>query len=72
MEDEPLKPASMPRRFTLIAAIFLGAIAVAQAACIYFGNDIQVDGTHIPVAVSWTVAVVFGIVAVLAFREADT
>ena len=72
MGTEPLKEQAMPKRFTLIAAIFLGAIAVAQAVRAFYGFDIQVDGVHIPMAVSWAIAALFGIVAVLAFREADT
>lgn len=71
MAQEPLKATTMPRRFSLIAAIFLGAIAAAQGARIYFGNDIQIDAMHIPMGVSWAVAIVFAVVAVLAFREAE-
>ncbi len=72
MGTEPLKEQHMPKRFTLIAAIFLGVIAVAQAVRAFYGFDMQVDGVHIPMAVSWVVAGLFGIVAVLAFREADS
>lgn len=71
MANEPLKTASMPRRFTIIAAIFLGVIAASQAARAFYGFDVQVNGIHIPVAVSWAIAGVLGLVAVLAFRESD-
>jgi lipopolysaccharide export LptBFGC system permease protein LptF len=71
MANEPLKTASMPRRFTIIAAIFLGVIAASQAARAFYGFDMQVNGIHIPIAASWAVAAVLGLVAVFAFRESD-
>jgi hypothetical protein len=71
MTDTPLKQVSMPKRFTLIAAIFLGAIAASQVARAFYGVDMQVNGMHVPMAMSWIVAVLFGLVAVAAFREAD-
>ena len=71
MTDAPLKAVTMPKRFTLIAAIFLGAIAVSQVARAFYGVDMQVNGMHVPMAMSWIVAVLFGLVAVAAFREAD-
>lgn len=72
---KPAKPeaaVSMPRRFTIIAAILLGVFAAAQAARAYYGLDMAIGGYHVPVAVSWAVAAVTALVAVLAFREADT
>lgn len=71
MTDTPLKTVSMPKRFTLIAAIFLGAIAASQVARAFYGVDMQVNGMHVPMAMSWIVAVLFGLVAVAAFREAE-
>ena len=71
MTDAPLKAVTMPKRFTLIAAIFLGAIAASQVARAFYGVDMQVNGMHVPMAMSWIVAVLFGLVAVAAFREAD-
>jgi len=61
----------MPKRFTIIAAILLGAIAAAQAARAYYGIDIVINGYEVPVAMSWAGAAVAAIVAVLAFREAS-
>ena len=66
------KAVSMPKRFTIIAALLLGAIAVAQGVRAFYGVDLIVNGYHIPVAVSWAAAAVGAIVSVLAFREADT
>lgn len=63
---------SMPKRFTIIAAILLGVIAAGQAAGAFYGIDMVVNGVHIPAGVSWAVAAVGAIVSVLAFREADT
>jgi uncharacterized lipoprotein YmbA len=69
MDNKSLKEASMPRRFTIIAAILLGAVAVGQAVCAYYGLDMQVNEMHVPAAMSWAVAAVAGVVSVLAFRE---
>ena len=66
------KTVSMPKRFTIIAAILLGAISVGQAVGAFYGIDMVVNGFHIPAGVSWAVAAVGAIVSVLAFREADT
>jgi hypothetical protein len=66
------KETLMPKRFTIIAAILLGAIAVAQAARAFYGLDVVVNGYHVPVAMSWAAAVIGAFVAVMAFREADT
>lgn len=66
------KQVSMPKRFTIIAALLLGAIAVAQGVRAFYGFDVIVNGYHVPVALSWAVAGIGIIVAVLAFREADT
>jgi hypothetical protein len=71
MTDTPLKTVSMPKRFTLIAAIFLGAIAASLVARGFYGVDMQVNGMHVPMVMSWIVAVLFGLVAVAAFREAE-
>lgn len=71
MADEPTKTASMPRRFTIIAALILGVIAVAQGVRAFYGIDVQINGVHIPIAVSWAAAAVLALVAVLAFRESD-
>lgn len=72
MGTEPQPTASMPKRFTIIAAILLAVVAASQAFRAYYGFDMQVNGIQIPVAVSWAVAAVAGLVAVLAFREAET
>jgi len=69
---EAPKIVSMPKRFTIIAAILLGVIAIAQGVRAFYGVDMVVNGYHIPVAISWAAAAVGAIVAVLAFREADT
>lgn len=62
----------MPRRFTAIAAILLGVIAIAQAVRAFTGVDVVVNGYHVPVMMSWIAAAVAGIIAVLAFREAGS
>jgi hypothetical protein len=71
MADGLKQADAMPKRFTLIAAIFLGVIAVSQAARIYFGYDVLVGSYHVPMAISWGMAILCGGVAVLAFREGD-
>jgi len=71
MTDTPIKTVSMPKRFTLIAAIFLGAIAASQVARAFYGVDMQVNGMHVPMAISWIVAVLFGLVSIADFREAE-
>jgi hypothetical protein len=62
----------MPKRFTIIAAILLGAIAAAQAVRAYYGLEVVVNGYHVPVALSWAAAGIGALVAILAFREAGT
>jgi hypothetical protein len=69
---EPGKQVSMPKRFTIIAALLLGAIAVGQGVRAFYGLDVIVNGYHVPLALSWAAAGIGIIVAVLAFREADT
>jgi hypothetical protein len=69
MDDKSLKAASMPRRFTIIAAILLGVVAAGQGVRAFYGVDMQVNDFHIPIAMSWAIAAVAGIVSVLAFRE---
>ena len=64
-------PDSTPKRFTLIAAIFLGTIAVSQAARIYYGFDVLVGSYHVPMAMSWIAAILCGSVSIFAFREGD-
>jgi hypothetical protein len=71
MADELKQADTMPKRFTLIAAIFLGVIAASQAARIYFGYDVLVGSYHVPMAIRWGMAILCGVVAVLAFREGD-
>jgi hypothetical protein len=60
----------MPKRFTTIGGIMFGVIAVAQAARIYFGADIVVNGYHVPMALSYAVAAVAALLCVMLFREA--
>ena len=62
----------MPKRFTIIAAILLGAIAVGQGLRAFFELDVIVNGYHVPLALSWAAAVIGILVAVMAFREAET
>ena len=62
---------TIPKRFTIIAAILLGVIAAAQAYRAYYAIDITINGVHVPVALSWAAAGIGAIVAVLAFREAE-
>ncbi len=71
MADELKQADTMPKRFTLIAAIFLGAIAASQAARIYFGYDVLVGSYHVPMAISWLMAILCGVVAIFAFREGE-
>jgi hypothetical protein len=71
MADGLKQADTMPKRFTLVAAIFLGVIAASQAARIYYGFDVLVGSYHVPMAISWGMAILCGIVAVLAFREGD-
>ena len=63
---------TMPKRFTIIASILLGVIAAAQAYRAYYAIDITINGAHVPVALNWAAAGIAGIVAILAFREADS
>jgi hypothetical protein len=70
MEKKQLPAADVPRLFSTIAAIILGAIAVAQGLRAFYGIDVTVGEYHVPVMMSWIAAGVIGVVAIFAFREA--
>lgn len=61
----------MPKRFTSIGAIMFGAIAAGAGAKIYYGLDVVVGSFHVPMLVSWAVAVVAALLCVMLFREAS-
>ena len=71
MTDGLKQADALPKRFTLIAAIFLAVIAASQAARIYFGYDVLVGSYHVPMAISWGIAILCGVVSIFAFREGD-
>jgi hypothetical protein len=70
MNPKNLPHAEVPKLFSTIAAILLGAIAVALAARAYYGLELIVDTYHVPLLTSWIGAGVLAIVAIFAFREA--
>ena len=69
MDDKSTNVVSMPRRFTIIAALLLGMVAVGQGVRAFYGFDMQFNEVHIPIELSWAIAAIAGIVAILAFRE---
>ena len=70
MEKKQLPQADVPRMFSSVAAIFLGAIAVAQGLRAFYGLDLIVGAYHVPILMSWFAAAITGVVAIFAFREA--
>jgi hypothetical protein len=70
MEKKQLPAADVPKLFSTVAAIFLGVIALAQAARAFYGIEIIVGTFHVPILMSWIAAGVLGVVAIFAFREA--
>lgn len=60
----------MPKRFTSIGAILFGVIAAAQATRIYFGLDVSVGSYHVPMMMSWIVAIVSGLLCLGLFKDA--
>lgn len=61
----------MPRRFTSIGAIMFGLIAGLQGARIYYGLDVVIGSFHVPMMLSWAVAVLAALLCVMLFREAE-
>ncbi len=61
----------MPRRFTSIGAIMFGLIAALQGARIYYGLDVLIGSFHVPMMLSWAVAVIAALLCVMLFREAE-
>jgi hypothetical protein len=61
----------MPKRFTSIGAIMFGLIAGLQGARIYYGLDVVVGSFHVPMMLSWAVAVLAALLCVMLFREAE-
>ncbi len=60
----------MRRPFTLLVALLLLVIAIAQATRAFLGLDVVVDGHPIPVTASWIAAAVAGLLCVMLFVEA--
>jgi quinol-cytochrome oxidoreductase complex cytochrome b subunit len=61
----------MPKRFTSIGAIMFGLIAGIHGARIYYGLDVVVGSFHVPMMLSWAVAVLAALLCVMLFREAE-
>ena len=61
----------MPKRFTSIGAIMFGLIAALQGARIYYGLDVVIGSFHVPMMLSWAVAVLAALLCVMLFREAE-
>lgn len=72
MTGEIKQDETTPKRFSAVAAIFLATVAASQGARIYYALDVQVGSFHVPMGVSWGIAIVFGLVSIFAFREAES
>lgn len=59
----------MRRPFTLLAALLLLIVGLAQATRAYLGLEVIVDGYQVPIMASWIAAGVAGALALLLFRE---
>jgi hypothetical protein len=55
--------------FTALACVILGFIAVMQLVRLLMGWDIVVNQMHVPLWPSGVVAVLFGVIALMAWRE---
>ena len=55
--------------FTTVACVILGLIAVTQLCRFLLGWEIVVNGMAVPMWPSAVVAVAFGAIAILAWRE---
>ena len=62
----------MRRPFTILAALLLLIVTLAQAARALTGAEVLIDGYSMPVMASWVAAAVAGFLSLMLFREART
>ena len=60
----------MRRPFTMLAALLLLVVALAQAARAYLGVEVLINGYSVPVVASWVAAAVAAFLSLMLFREA--